>query len=223
MTQPLQDKNGIYFDAELHEVTKNGSPLKQFGRFVSKKTNTPNITVGNVLINPETKEDVIMNAEVEDKLSYEQKKEVYRKEAEEEVLKEKAKEEARNAIAILERKARELNKYKLNYNLEEFKEWATRTANEAGCKFQIDTNQNGIAGTFHIWGRGKVECGNLCQDIVVLQRTVSNFCGLQASINMDRQSGVNVFGEQTSYPVINLANITPPKPVTNVFTEFDIT
>lgn len=200
-----QDKNGVFFDPEIHALNKKGEPLKYFGRFVLKEK-APSVEVGEVLKNPELEPAKIATAEVEGNLSQEQKKAIYIAEAEEKILKEQAEREARQKFEIAMKKAREVNQYKLDYNIEEFKQWATETAARSGCKFQLDSNENGLIGTYHIWGRGKIDCGNIHQPEETLKRNITVFCGTPTSVEMERTTIRNQLdGSMMNIPVTNLA------------------
>lgn len=131
--------------------------------------------------------NAVAGAETEDQV-----RERIMQEAKERVMREEIEKDLRRMAQIEDYKRRQANKYNLTYDIADLREKATRMANSFGCKFQIDTGPDGtgLAGTYHVFARGKVNCGSLAQPLQTILRDVSLFCRVRDQASEPKRSDV---------------------------------
>jgi len=133
------------------------------------------------LTNPETTPDAIKAATVADTLTDEQKNAKLEKEIKAKINKEQIEKRLRLEASIAEQKERQKNKYVLKYDIVEMEQQCQAIARGRGCTFRIDKQPDGsLTGTYHMFGRGKENSGNLAQPLEIILRDTRLFCGIKS-------------------------------------------
>lgn len=138
------------------------------------------IQLGTKLSNPEL-EPVKMSKDV---ISGNESDEQRRAKLEQEIREKIEREEIERRLRIEAARARQreaqANKYTLQYDITDLKNRAEAMLGSKGLQFRIDTRPDGsLAGTYHMFGKGKENCGNLAQPLDTIMRDIRLFCGVK--------------------------------------------
>jgi len=176
------------------------------------------------LTNPETTSEAIRQSTVADTLTEEQKNAKLEEEIKAKINREQIEKRLRREAAIADQKDRQKNKYVLKYDLVEMKEQCQAIAKARGCTFQIDTKPDGsLVGTYHMFGRGKENSGNLAQPLETILRDTRLFCGVKSVrdeiVRTEREGASRsvLTGEVMDTPV-KIIGVAPNEP-TDIATE----
>lgn len=165
-----------------------------------EKIIAPTITTRE-LTNPELEplrvmNDVVANTETED-----QRAAAFEREIRDKIQRENIEKRLRKEAEIANRKAAQNDKYNLKYDLVDMKAQCTFIAESGHCQFQIDTKPDGsLVGTYHIFGNGKINCGNLAQPLETIKRDVRIFCKTLIESDMHRRTDM-VRSQFTGEPI----------------------
>lgn len=140
----------------------------------AQSTQATNVTVGSTLINPELQPEAMKSAFIEGTETEAQMQERVKREVQEALYRRQAAEEAERLFKQEIERQRQLNKHVLTYNEAEFCEWAKKTLEAAGCRFEVGFNGQ-FDGTYHFSGYGKLASELMAQPESILKAAVRRF------------------------------------------------
>lgn len=194
----ILDRQGRKFNPEIHEVTKFGNPKIALGYLVVKKdvnvVDDVEIEVGETFKNPELEtkrvyDDIVAGTETEAQMLARLEREVKEK-----LMRERLEQELRASAQ------REINKLKaidaatIKVDPVEIQKWADYQLKPIGGQFVIDSDSNGLLGTWHAVAFGKSVCGRLDYPEHVIKRLITSFKNNFAMVNAETFDMPSAFG-----------------------------
>ena len=188
---------------ELGVEMKHGITKPELAKAVAEaevKSLSPSIEV-NKLENPELAPVAVMNAVVADTVTDDQRRAKFEQEIRDKIASEEIEKRLRKEAQIAERAAQQMDKYKLNYDLPSMKLECEKLLSAIGAQFVIDTHPDGsLKGTYHMFGNGKIGCGNLAQPLATILRDVRYFCATKIDKDMPTRNDM-VRSQFTGQPI----------------------
>lgn len=143
-------------------------------------------SAGEALSNPELEPTKMMDAIIHDEETSEQRKARFTREAKAQIERERIQAEVRKAAQIEDQKLKQINKHVLTYDIVDMERQCKAILEPTGCHFQVDRNEDGLVGTYHMWGVGKSDSGNLAQPLPTILRNVRLFRNVKSYADMPK-------------------------------------
>lgn len=167
------------FNATMAEVRKEAAKMGiEYNIRDNKKSIIEKINNASA---PDSSPEVVSNELItkiasNDELTKDDRTKILEREIRAKLEAEEIEKRLRKEAEIAAKKAAQMNKYILNYDIADLKREADAIAQSRGGKFQIDQKFDGsLAGTYHVYRAGHVDCGNLAQPYNRILTSIGNF------------------------------------------------